>query len=161
MAPRHQLLSLSTFVNELKVSSTLEAQSYECGLNVAAVDSNLAVVVDRDLLFSALNNLLQNAFKFTRHGTEVSLNAYSNANRIVIDVEDQCGGLQPGAVETMFEPFTQTDADKSGIGLGLSICRRAVEASDGLLSVRDVPGRGCIFTIDLPRHAMPGRPIIA
>jgi signal transduction histidine kinase len=154
MAPRHQLLSLSNFVNELKVSSTLEAHSYECELTVAAVDPSLAVVVDRDLLFSAVNNLLQNAFKFTRHGTEVSLNAYSAADRIVIDVEDHCGGLPTGAVETMFEPFRQAGEDVSGVGLGLSICRRAIEASEGLLSVRDFPGRGCIFTIDLPRRAM-------
>ena len=39
-----------------------------------------------------------------------------------------------------------------GLGLGLSICRRNVEANSGVLSVRDVPGSGCIFTIDLPRH---------
>jgi hypothetical protein len=155
MPKRHELLSLSEFINEVKLSSALEAQSHECGLTVALVDPRLAVDVDHDLLLSAVNNLLQNAFKFTRPGTEVSLNAYAAADRIVIDVEDQCGGLQPDAVETMLEPFAQADHDKSGIGLGLSICRRAVEASDGLLTVRDLPGRGCIFTIDLPRRAMP------
>jgi signal transduction histidine kinase len=105
-------------------------------------------------LFSAVNNLLQNAFKITRHRTEVSLNAYAAADRIVIDVEDQCGGLPLGAVETMFEPFTQVGGDGSGVGLGLSISRRAIEANDGLLSVRDCPGRGRIFTIDLPRRAI-------
>jgi signal transduction histidine kinase len=160
MPPRHQLLSLSDFIAELTVSSTLEAQSYECELTVAAVDPKLAVDVDRDLLFSAVNNLLQNAFKFTHHRTEVSLNAYAAADRIVIDVEDECGGLASGTVETMFEPFTRV-GEESGVGLGLSICRRAVESNDGTLSVRDLPGRGCIFTIDLPRHAMPEQPIAA
>jgi K+-sensing histidine kinase KdpD len=161
MPPKHQLLSLSDFIAELTVSSTLEAQSYECVLTVAAVDPKLAVDVDRDLMFSAVNNLLQNAFKFTRHRTEVLLNAYASANRIVIDVEDRCGGLQRGTVATMFEPFAQMGTDTSGVGLGLSICRRAIESSDGNLSVRDLPGRGCIFTIDLPRHAMPDQPIVA
>ena len=77
------------------------------------------------------------------------------ANRILIDVADNCGGLPAGHEETMFLPFTQSDADKSGLGLGLSISRRSVEANDGVLSVRDVPGTGCVFTINLPRYSIP------
>jgi len=74
---------------------------------------------------------------------------------ILIEVEDKCGGLPPGDVERMFLPFTQSAADETGLGLGLSISRRSVEANDGTLSVRDIPAKGCVFTIDLPRHAMP------
>jgi hypothetical protein len=65
MPAKHRLLLLSNFVDDLKISSTLDAQSYECVLTVAAVDIKLAVDVDRDLLFSAVSNLLQNAFEFT------------------------------------------------------------------------------------------------
>ena len=54
----------------------------------------------------------------------------------------------------MFLPFTQGSADKSGLGLGLSIARRVIEANQGTLSVKDQPGSGCVFTIDLPRHTM-------
>ena len=95
---------------------------------------------------------MQNAFKFTEHQTEVSLNAYATADRVRIDVEDKCGGLPRGDTERLFRPFTQSGTDRSGLGLGLSIARRSVEANDGVLSVRDVPGTGCVFTIDLPRH---------
>jgi signal transduction histidine kinase len=56
----------------------------------------------------------------------------------------------------MFLPFKQGGSDKTGLGLGLSISRRTVEANDGTLSVRDRPGSGCVFTIDLPRHELPG-----
>ncbi len=76
------------------------------------------------------------------------------ADRILIDVEDHCGGLPAGAAERMFLPFAQVGADTSGLGLGLSISRRSVEANDGILSVRNVPGSGCVFTIDLPRHSL-------
>lgn len=55
----------------------------------------------------------------------------------------------------MFLPFTQGGNDKSGLGLGLSIARRTIEAHESLLSVRDLPGVGSVFTIDLPRHVMP------
>jgi C4-dicarboxylate-specific signal transduction histidine kinase len=82
------------------------------------------------------------------------LNAYALADRILIDVLDHCGGLPPGSAESMFMPFVQEGQDRSGLGLGLSIARRSVEANGGLLSVRNQPGAGCVFTIDLPRHSM-------
>ena len=95
-------------------------------------------------------NLLQNAFKFTQPYTEVTLRAYAAADRVLIDVKDNCGGLPPGIEEKMFSPFTQAGENRSGLDLGLSIARRSVAACGGVLSVRDMPGSGCIFTISLP-----------
>ena len=149
---RHQRMSVADFISDVKVSMALEAQARECEFTVSTVDPQLAVEADRDMLFSAVGNLLQNAFKFTESQTEVSLSAYATADRIRIDVEDNCGGLPPGDPETLFLPFAQSGTDRSGHGLGLSISRRSVEANHGVLSVRDVPGSGCVFTIDLPRH---------
>lgn len=151
---RGQLTSLAHFIADVQLSAALEAQSRGCVLTVLPVHPNLAVDVDREMLFSAVNNLLQNAFKFTRYGTEVSLNAYAAADRIFIEVEDHCGGLPPGDPEHLFRPFTQSSEDMSGIGLGLSICRRSVQANQGILGVRDVPGTGCAFTINLPRYQL-------
>jgi signal transduction histidine kinase len=151
---RGRLISLADFIADLAVSAQLEAQAHHCTLTVAQVDTQLAVDADRDMLFSAAGNLLQNAFKFTRPNTEVVLNAYATAERILIDVEDNCGGLPQGDTERLFRPFTQGGPDKSGVGLGLSISRRSVEANHGVLSVRSIPGKGCVFTIDLPRHLM-------
>jgi signal transduction histidine kinase len=103
------------------------------------------------MLHAAVFNLLHNAFKFTRRQTDVTLHAYSDAGRVLINVADHCGGLGAGIVDTLLVPFAQNGEDRSGLGLGLDICRRSVEANDGVLSVRDAPGRGCVFTIDLPR----------
>jgi signal transduction histidine kinase len=155
MPPRHQLISLADFIGDVRITASLEAQTRRCRFTVSDVDKELAVVVDRDMLFSAVGNLLQNAFKFTQPDTEVSLSAYAAADRIRIDVEDHCGGLQSGAAETLFLPFTQTGEDRSGLGLGLAICRRSVEANNGVLRVRNLPPSGCVFTIDLPRHLLP------
>jgi signal transduction histidine kinase len=151
----HRLFSLAEFIAEVTPSAALEAQAKGCILTVKSVDPLLAVDADRELLFSAVGNLLQNAFKFTRQGTEVTLNAYAVADRILIDVEDNCGGLPPGDPEMMFKPFMQHGGDRTGLGLGLSIARLSVESNGGLLSVRNVPGSGCVFTIDLPRHLLP------
>jgi signal transduction histidine kinase len=119
------------------------------------VDPALAVAAERDLLLAADGNLLQNAFKFTHPKTEITLNAYASGDRILIDVGDNCGGLPAGDPELLFAPFSQANPDKSGLGLGLAISRQSVVASNGTLTVRDVPGIGCVFTINLPRHVIP------
>jgi len=154
MPSRHRLISLADFVADVSITASLEAQSRGCGFSVGEVDTGLALDVDREMLFSAVGNLLQNAFKFTQHGTEVTLNAYATADRIRIEVEDHCGGLPLGVAEDLFKPFKQSGKDRSGMGLGLTICLRSVEANNGVLRVRDIPGAGCAFTIDLPRHLL-------
>jgi signal transduction histidine kinase len=152
---QNALFSLAEFIAELKLSASLEAQVKESIFVVSAVDPELAVDADRDLLLSAVGNLLQNAFKFTHPGTEVILSAYAVADRILIEVEDHCGGLPPRSEERMFLPFAQGGLDRTGLGLGLSIARHSAEANQGTLSVRDMPNRGCVFTLNLPRHSMP------
>ncbi|GGD91255.1 sensor histidine kinase [Caballeronia grimmiae] len=148
------LFSLSDFINETKHAADLAAQLCGCRFVVTPVDPRLAISGNRDLLYSALGNLLQNAFKFTQPNSDVTLNAYAVADKILIEVKDHGGGLPPGKAEQMFLPFTQFGADKSGLGLGLSIARRSVELNDGVLSVREIPDVGCVFTISLPRHAL-------
>ena len=155
LPPRNELLSLAGFIADVEAIASLEARARECSFVVSNVDPTLAIDVDRDLLVSALTNLLTNAFKFTCHKTEVKLSAYAVADRILIEVTDNCGGLPPGSTEKMFRPFTQGSGDRSGLGLGLSISRRSVEANHGTLRARDIPGIGCVFTIDLPRNLLP------
>lgn len=153
---QRRLFSVAEFIAEVQLSASLEAQVNKCVLTVSYVDSTLALEADRELLLAAVANLLQNAFKFTRPLTEVLLKVQAMADYIRIEVEDKCGGLPPGDTEKMFLPFTQSGGNRSGLGLGLSISRRSVEANGGTLKVRDLPASGCVFTIDLPRHAMPG-----
>jgi signal transduction histidine kinase len=155
MPSRAQLISLADFIADVNISASLEAKTRECRFTVGDVDPELALDVDREIIMSAVGNLLQNAFKFTHPHSEVRLNAYAAADRIRIDVEDHCGGLPPGAAEELFLPFKQSGEDRSGLGLGLAICRRSVEANNGTLRVRDMPDSGCVFTIDLPRLLLP------
>ncbi len=146
--------SLAAFIAEIKMSSGLEAHTRRSTLVVHEVDAVLAVEADRELLASAVGNLLQNAFKFTRAGSLVTLSARACGDRILIEVKDACGGLPEGFAKIAFLPFTQAGTDRSGLGLGLSIAQRSVEANGGILRLRDVPGTGCVFTIDLPRYSV-------
>jgi len=155
-APEHrETLSVASFIADAKDAGQLQANPKGCVLEVQDVDATLGIRVDRDLLLAALANLLQNAFKFTHDHTQVKLRAYALGGRVLIEVTDHCGGLPPGSAEKMFTPFAQHSEDRSGLGLGLFIARRSVEADAGTLSVRDVPGTGCVFTISLPRYPWP------
>jgi signal transduction histidine kinase len=149
-----ETFSVAALVAEATLTASLYARASGCTLVSPVVDAQLAVSGNRVLLTAALVNLLQNAFKFTRAHTEIVLTAYACDDRVLIEVQDRCGGLPTGAAESLFRPFKQSGPDKSGLGLGLSIARRSVEADGGSLVVKDLPGVGCIFTIDLPRHAL-------
>ena len=112
----------------------------------------MRVRADEQLLHSAVSNLLHNAFKFTRKHGQVSLKSFATGGHVFIEIGDECGGLPEGKAQAFFAPFEQHGANRTGLGLGLSISRRAVEAMGGALRVRDLPGEGCVFTIDLPRQ---------
>lgn len=149
-----QTFSVASFVAEARSAAQLEASAAGCAFAVPSVEAGLGVRANRELLLAALANLLQNAFKFTHSHTDVTLTAYAFGEQVFIEVKDHCGGLPPGGAERMFTPFTQRSDDRSGLGLGLSIARQSIEADSGTLSVRDVPGTGCVFTISLPRYAL-------
>lgn len=110
-------------------------------------DPGLELEVDESVMVSAGSNLLQNAFKFSKEYGEVVLRGRKDGECVIIEVEDECGGLPPGRPEELFTPFGQRGEDRRG--LGLAITREAVEASGGELSVRNLPGKGCVFSIKL------------
>jgi len=149
---RREQFDVASFIADAQATAQLQAGRAEVALHVSPVDVKLYVQGNRELLLAALTNLLQNAFKFTRAHTEVTLSVHAFGDLILIEVQDLCGGLPPGSADKMFTPFTQRSEDRSGLGLGLSIARQSIEADGGTLSVRDLPGTGCVFTISLPRY---------
>ena len=154
---QHNAFPLAVLIANASHAAALDADARGCVLKVPKVDPLLGIKGNQDLVFAALMNLLQNAFKFTHAHGEVRLHAHAIGDRVLIDVEDRCGGLPPGDTEKMFAPFTQLTKNPTGpgLGLGLSIARRNIEADGGTLGVRNVPGTGCVFTINLPRHTLP------
>jgi hypothetical protein len=85
----------------------------------------------------------------------VTLSVDASAERVLIEVRDECGGLASGSVNELFRPFEQRSADRTGVGLGLAFSRWGAEANDGRIYARNLPGEGCIFTVDLPRLPVP------
>lgn len=155
--PMQEIFSLALFIADAASEASLVARTGGCTLRATPVDPLLAICANRERMLAALAHLLDNAFRFSRPATEIALNAYAFGHRILIDIKDHCGGLPPGDIERMFSPFSQRSGDRAGRGLGLATARQNIEAEGGSLTVRNVPGTGCVFTVDLPRVTV-GRP---
>jgi signal transduction histidine kinase len=146
----HERVLVSELMEELQVTATIEAASRGFNLEVSQLNQALEIETDRLLVVGAVVNLLLNAFKFSSLGSTIGLRASQiDGEKICIEVEDACGGLPPGDEEGLFRPFEQRSADRSGLGLGLSVSRENIRAVGGELRVRNLPGKGCIFSVEL------------
>jgi signal transduction histidine kinase len=150
---RRERLTVATFVDEVAATGVLHAECRGIRFTVVPVDPALAVDADAQLLTSAVMNLLHNAFKNTPAGGTVVLSAHAKDERLLVDIQDQCGGI-PESKGDVFQAFGERrGSDRSGLGLGLSIARQAVRAHGGDILIRNMPGQGCVFTIDVPLAA--------
>ena len=146
---------VSGFIGDLGSADALAAAAKGITLDVMPVEEGVAIEGDRQVLTAVVGNLLQNAFKFTRPQSTVTLKVCASAERVLIEVHDECGGLPGGTVNDLFRPFEQRSTDRSGLGLGLAFSRWGVEANKGRIYARSLPEKGCVFTVDLPRVAVP------
>jgi len=150
---KQERISVRAFITEIALAANLHAEFRALRFTIDDVDPQLAVNTDPQLLASAVMNLLNNAFKFTPTGGDVCLRAVRDGATLRIEVEDRCGGVT-GSTTDPFQPFTdRRKQDRSGLGLGLSIARKAVRIYGGDISFRNLPGIGCVFVIELPLAA--------
>jgi signal transduction histidine kinase len=150
-----ETLRVAEFIDEFVPTATLAATGHRITLVVMPVDPDLAIEADRQVLAAVVMNLVQNAIQFTQPRTTITLEVGASAERVLIEVRDHCGGLAVADVDSLFRPFEQRNENRTGLGLGLAFCRWAVEANYGRIYARSLPGVGCVFTIDLPRMAIP------
>jgi signal transduction histidine kinase len=153
---RVEVVSVSLLLDDIAAAAHLQAEYNGLEFSVEPIDPALSVKVDQQLLASAVTNLLSNAFKYTPRGGQVVMRVRADGARVTIEVEDSCGGIPEGTGD-LFQPFGERRAtDRTGLGLGLSIARRAVRAQGGDIEVRNTPGKGCSFIIEVPAAAEAG-----
>jgi signal transduction histidine kinase len=145
----------SDFIDEVAPAAMLAAGAQGITLSLMPVEAGVAIEADRQVLTAVIMNVLQNAFKFTRPRTTVTLRVGASAERVLFEVQDECGGLADGDVNEMFHAFEQRGTNRTGAGLGLAFSRWGVEANHGRIYARSLPGVGCVFTVDLPRVTAP------
>lgn len=149
--PRAERVLVAELLGEVAITATMQARRRGVKLGIAVCDSALAMEGDAQLITSIITNLVQNACKFTHANGRVTVSTRATANRVAIDVADECGGLPPGKLEHLFESHDQRGTDRSGLGLGLVISLKSAQAIGAQLTARDIPGTGCVFTLDLLR----------
>jgi len=146
-------LPVLAFVDEIAATGVLHAEYRDISFTVTPVDHELTVDADPQLLGSAVMNVLHNAFKNTHPGGSVTLRAFASDANLCLEVDDECGGI-PEEKGDLFETFgDRRGRDRSGLGMGLSIARKAVRAHGGDIEIRNKPGHGCTFAICVPLTA--------
>jgi signal transduction histidine kinase len=116
-------------------------------------DSDCVVAVDADRLEQVLRNLLDNAVTHGAAGAPVRVKVRATAANVVIEVQND-GAVEPSLVPSLFDPFKHTSAPchrSAGLGLGLYIADRIVQAHGGKLTVRSSEEAGTVFSIELRR----------
>ena len=149
--PRTEYVPVASLLEEIEIAAAFEARKRNVALSIKHAESGVTVEGDSQILTSIVTNLVQNACKFTRPRGLVTLAARVTPDRVLIDVADECGGLPPGKLEEMFRPYQQRHKNHTGLGLGLAISLKGARAIGGDISVRNLPGMGCVFTVELRR----------
>ena len=107
-------IAVAEFVKEISEAAITEADSRHLQLTIEPIASDIAICADRQLLAAAVSNLLQNALKFTPERGTVRIRPRAIANRVLLEIEDQCGGLPVGHAENLFQPSIQRGTDALG-----------------------------------------------
>lgn len=128
-----------------------EAAERHVELTTIAPAQGQVVCVDQGRVLQALGNLIGNALKFTDEGGHVTVSARPDGEEIVLSVEDTGPGITPEQQTHLFDRFWQArDADRRGVGLGLTITKQIVEAHGGRIWIESTPGTGSTFSFALP-----------
>lgn len=114
---------------------------------------------DEDALFDGnyldliVNNLLSNAFKFTREGDCITVKLYKEKDNLVLQVADTGVGISKEKQEKVFERFYQVENGHEGSGIGLSLIQRLVELHHGSITLQSELGKGTVFSVYLPQNS--------
>jgi signal transduction histidine kinase len=121
----------------------------------SVVDPLAPVLGDEGSLTEAFVNLVGNAIKYSQLGAKVFVKASTEADRVMITVADNGVGIAPEDLPFVFDGFYRGKAasTETGVGLGLTLTRRIIQAHNGTISVESQLGKGTTFVISLPAHA--------
>jgi len=156
--PLHrERLALRPLVDDLISEIDVARSDRSVSLRNEVPDDLPALFADRERLHQVLFNLVDNAVRFTPEGGDVRVTAYRVNGSVQIAVTDTGAGIPAEHLPRLFERFYRADParsrDDGGTGIGLAIARSVVEAHGGTIRAESEPGRGSVFTFDVPSSA--------
>jgi signal transduction histidine kinase len=143
---------ISKLLEEIMSEAQLRAPGHKIVKNT--MKRPLKVDIDASRIRQILDNLIDNACKYSQEGTEVAVSDQRNDHRLIISVTDQGIGIPADKLERVFERMYRIEQAPShrtdGLGLGLAICKGLVEAHGGRIWVESKVGEGSTFSFNIP-----------
>ena len=128
------------------------AKAAEKGLSLQLHDTNISATFDMKWTAEALTNIVDNAIKYTEHGT-IAISAESYEMFARIDISDTGAGISESEQSKIFARFYRSKnvREQEGVGIGLYLARQIISGEGGYIKVASVPGKGSTFSIFLPK----------
>jgi two-component system sensor histidine kinase CpxA len=150
-------VDMTLLLEEIVADADFEAQKHNCAVRLFS-NEQCAVQGNRELLRSAIENIVRNAVRYTAENTEVNVSMHLVDHRAVVQVLDHGPGVPEESLADLFYPFYRVgdarDRKEGGTGLGLAITDRAVRLHGGTVAAANAPGGGLMITVDLPAGTM-------
>ncbi len=144
-------VELGPLLDQALLAAHAAADAKQVGFEIVIDPSpETTLRVDPKLAASALQNVFDNAVKFTDEG-RVEVHVADELDRVVVEVRDNCDGLSEEELRIVFTPFKRGHTRRPGTGLGLAIAKRAIESTGGTIRAESSGERGCTFTLSLPK----------
>jgi two-component system sensor histidine kinase CpxA len=152
---RTEHVQLNELIGELIESCSIEARARGCALQLAQSPA-VAMDGDNELLRRTFENVVRNAIRYAPRDSNVEVSLENGGGRAKVRVRDYGPGVPEESLPHLFDPFYRVDSDRNrgsgGVGLGLSIARRAVELHHGSLRASNA-SPGLLVEIELPVNA--------
>lgn len=150
---RREPVDLGHLLERAAAGSRVAFPSHAIDLRIG--DEVVIVDADAPLLRRVIDNLLDNARKYSEPGTRITVSLHASDDEALVEVADHGIGIDAADLPHLFTPFFRSDRSRArrtgGVGLGLTLARRIVEGHEGRMQVASQPGLGTTVTIVLPR----------
>ena len=149
-----QIQNYQDFIeNHLRMYKPL-ANTHQVDIDLEFKDHVSEINFDKNKLAQVLNNLLDNALKYSEEGSKIKVEVFSDNGSVVTRIIDHGPGIESSDQENIFKPFHRSASETTGrgksTGLGLSIVKKIIEGHNGQVSLESTVGKGSIFSFMLP-----------
>jgi signal transduction histidine kinase/ligand-binding sensor domain-containing protein/DNA-binding response OmpR family regulator len=144
-------LDIVHLCNEVFQCFAQQAKAKNIHYHFTAPNEPIDIYADHEKLEIVLFNLLSNAFKFTPDGGTIECNIHQTADIVVATISDTGCGIEPAAIDRIFEKFQQARTQKTGFGIGLYLSKFYIDSHKGAITVASEPQKGTAFTITLQK----------
>jgi signal transduction histidine kinase len=152
--PVIEKLELNNWLSESVALFKTDAMKKEISLTFKPLHKKLEVEIDKPGMEKIIVNLISNAIRYTPDGGEVSVECFSRQRGFGFSVRDNGIGMEKDELEKIFDEFYRSkkakEMEQLGTGLGLNLVKEIVRINNGAITVDSTPGKGSIFTVELP-----------